>query len=92
MKTDISVPKWERPFRFEIDIRTDAKVNHDDYTGTGYDRGHMAPNAALLAQYGQIAQLETYLMSNICPQTGSLNRGIWAKLETQARNVISQDD
>lgn len=92
MKTDYSVPKWERPYDFRIDLRTDSKVSHDDYTGSGFDRGHMAPNAAMLAQYGQMAQLETYLLSNICPQTPSLNRGIWQRLEAKIRDELSQDD
>ena len=92
MKTDFSVPKWERPYDFRVDLRTTSKVTHDDYTSSGYDRGHMAPNAAMLAQYGQMAQLETYLMTNICPQKPSLNQGIWRRLETEAREKISQDD
>jgi len=83
---------WERPFDFKTDRRTTAKVNHEDYTGTKYDRGHMAPNSGILGQYGQLAQLETFLMSNITPQKPDLNRKIWAKLETLIRESISQDD
>lgn len=92
MKADFSVPKWERPWGFQVDERTEARVSHKDYSGTGYDRGHMAPNSAMLGQYGQMAQLETYLMTNICPQTPKLNRGIWQRLESEARVKISQVD
>ncbi|MFC2081918.1 DNA/RNA non-specific endonuclease [Candidatus Bipolaricaulota bacterium] len=76
----------DRPSRFKIDYRTGAQVSHDDYTNTGYDRGHMAPNAAIDYCYGRDAQLETFLMSNICPQTPALNRGVWATLEESVRD------
>jgi endonuclease G len=41
----------------------------------------MAPNSAISSQYGRQAQLETFLMTNICPQSPDLNRKIWQKLE-----------
>lgn len=85
-------PKWKRPYDFRVDLRTNSKVTHDDYTSSGYDRGHLAPNAAMLAQYGQMAQLETYFMSNISPQTPELNRGIWQRLEAKIGENLSQDD
>lgn len=90
-KTD-SVQEWERPWNFVVDIRTDSKVTHEDYESSGYDRGHMVPNAAILEQYGQMAQLETFLISNVCPQTPGLNRGIWETLEAKIKDEISQDD
>lgn len=71
----------ERPSKFITDIRTQAKVSPAGYTGSGYDRGHMAPNYAIAVCYGQQAQLETFLMSNIIPQKPKLNRGIWKNLE-----------
>lgn len=87
-----SIQEWERPWSFSVDTRTDSKVTHEDYTSSGYDRGYMIPNFAMMEQYGQMAQLETYLMSNICPQTPALNRGIWKSLEGKIRDKISQDD
>ena len=66
-KNLIETQKWERPSRFIVDTRTQAKVSHEDYSGSGYNRGHITPNAGLLNQYGQLAQLETYFMSNTCP-------------------------
>lgn len=77
----------KRPFRtkvhdhMRIDRRTKAHVSYDDYTGSGYDRGHMAPNHAIAIRFGEKAAYETYLMSNICPQVPHLNRVIWKKLE-----------
>ncbi|MDP8237883.1 MAG: DNA/RNA non-specific endonuclease [Candidatus Hatepunaea meridiana] len=71
----------KEPSRFKVDERTEAKVSHDDYTNSGYDRGHMAPNYAIATRYGREAQLQTFLMSNICPQLPSLKRQIWKRLE-----------
>ncbi|MGC9529457.1 MAG: DNA/RNA non-specific endonuclease [Candidatus Bipolaricaulaceae bacterium] len=70
-----------RPSRFSVDVRTKSSVSHDAYTHSGYDRGHMAPNYAIGACYGPVAQRQTFLMSNVCPQNPSLNRGLWAALE-----------
>ena len=71
----------ERPTRFTVDDRTEAKVRPQDYTRTGYDRGHMAPNYGIATRYGEQAQVETFLMSNIVPQKPALNRYVWKELE-----------
>jgi endonuclease G len=70
-----------RPSRFSVDRRTYTQVAHDDYTRSGYDRGHMAPNYGIATRYGRDAQLETFLMSNIIPQKPGVNRYIWKDLE-----------
>ena len=49
--------------------------------GNGYDRGHLVPNSAVNRQYGKLAQMETFLMSNMSPQKGNLNQGVWQRLE-----------
>jgi endonuclease G, mitochondrial len=71
----------KRPSRFRVDSRTKSKVSHDDYTHSGYDRGHMAPNYAIALRYGVEAQNQTFLMSNIVPQSPDLNQGPWRELE-----------
>ena len=53
----------------------------DDYTKSGYDRGHMVPNYAIVTRYGAEEQRKTFLMSNIAPQTPALNRGVWREFE-----------
>jgi endonuclease G len=70
-----------RPSRFRIDERTRARVGHNDYTRSGYDRGHMAPNYGIATRYGEKGQYETFLMSNIIPQVPRINRYIWKDLE-----------
>ena len=72
-----------RPQGFTVDMRTRAKVSQHDYVGSGYDRGHMAPNYAIAVCYGGQAQLETFLMSNIIPQRPRLNRQVWERLEQE---------
>lgn len=80
---------FPRPSRFTTDSRTVAEVNHQAYTRSGYDRGHMAPNFAIASRHGRRAQLETFLMSNICPQKPLLNQGMWKHLEGRIANEYS---
>ena len=70
-----------RPEEFRMDKRTAARVEPDDYTRSGYDRGHMAPNYGIATRFGRQAQEETFLMSNISPQKHGLNAGVWKTLE-----------
>lgn len=74
----------ERPGTFTVDARTLSRVAPEDYTNSGYDRGHMAPNYAIATRYGAAAQRETFLMSNIAPQRRELNAGVWRELEMKA--------
>ena len=53
----------------------------ESYTKSGYDRGHMVPNYAIVTRYGEDAQKRTFRMSNIAPQSPALNRGVWRDVE-----------
>lgn len=70
----------ERP-PFAIDAEAKDCPAPEDYTRSGYDRGHLAPNYLIATYYGKAAQKETFLMSNIVPQKPDLNRGPWRILE-----------
>jgi hypothetical protein len=64
------------------DPRVIGEVQHDDYTHSGYDRGHLASNAVIGSYFGAAAQRETFYMTNIIPQTPKLNRGgAWRHIE-----------
>lgn len=66
---------------FKADWRTLWPIGTDSYSGSGYDRGHLAPNYAIAAVHGRNAQVDTFLMSNMLPQRPNLNRQLWQRLE-----------
>ncbi|RXP60886.1 DNA/RNA non-specific endonuclease [Lutibacter sp. HS1-25] len=50
-----------------------------DYSGSGYDMGHLAPAHDM--GHNITAMSESFYLSNISPQKASFNRGIWKSLE-----------
>ncbi len=78
-----------RPKGFERDWRALNAVGPEDYTDSGYDRGHMAPNYAISRLYGRAAQRQTFLMTNITPQRPNLNRKVWQRLEEVEADVFA---
>eukprot|EP00775_Hariotina_reticulata_P011483 gene11483-11627_t len=63
----------------------------DDYSGSGYDRGHMAPAANHRAS--QKAMNDTFSLSNISPQVGpGFNRDYWARFEKFVKDVAKVSD
>ena len=66
---------------FRADPKAPGSPSAAAYKGTGYDRGHMAPNYAIATRFGTDAQKETFYMSNISPQKPALNRGPWREIE-----------
>ena len=71
----------DRPSTFKADVRTSARVTTSEYVRSGYDRGHLSPNYAISVCYGEEAQKETFLLSNIVPQLHALNAGLWKDME-----------
>lgn len=63
-----------------------ATCNSSDYTKSGYDRGHLAPAGDMT--WSESAMKESFYMSNICPQSPPLNRGIWKDLESAIRDYV----
>jgi len=63
-------------------VRT-GSATPNDYRGSGYDRGHLVPAADMA--WDATAMEETFLLSNISPQSGNFNKGIWRELEELTR-------
>jgi len=86
------IAKRERRDAFRTDTRLSNEENArcNDYLGTGYDRGHMVPNSDM--NRSAVAQANTYFLSNMSPQTPTLNRGIWRWLEDTARAWVRKFD
>ena len=77
---------YKRPHLFYDDKRLpeDWRVGVWGFGSVGgnrYDRGHLVPNFAINTQFGRLAQMETFFMSNISPQRSKMNRGVWQRLE-----------
>jgi endonuclease G len=70
------------------DFRPDKRIlkspTPDDYTNSGYDRGHMVPAADA---DDQKEMSDTFLMTNMTPQLPSVNRVAWKNLEDRIRSV-----
>ena len=54
-----------------------------DYSGSGYDRGHLCPAADM--KLNKTSMSETFYLSNMSPQVAGFNRGIWSMVEDQVR-------
>ena len=79
---------WPRTNAFVADKSVPNGATPADYAGTGYDKGHAAPDGDL--SWSEIVEYESFLMTNMYPQHGSLNRGIWKLLETSIRGWAVQ--
>ncbi len=82
---DLKRPWVERVDNFRPDPEVRSGSAHpDDYRHSGYSRGHLVPAAD--RAFSEEAIDETFLMSNISPQSGNFNKGIWRELEELARS------
>ncbi len=60
-----------------------AIITNGNYSGLrGMNRGHQIPSAD---RYRPLANRETFYGTNMTPQLGSFNSGVWAKLEDRVR-------
>ena len=83
------------PYKRKNDFRVDPKVisnsaNHNDYRGSGYDRGHLMPAADMT--WSEVALSESFYYSNMSPQHPSFNRGVWKRLESKVRSWCAESD
>jgi len=56
-----------------------------DYSGSGYDRGHMCPSGDRTLTVA--ANSQTFFLSNMVPQAANNNQGPWEKLESESRSI-----
>jgi endonuclease G len=71
-----------------LSSKSEQAVTPADYKGSCFDRGHQVPSAD---RDDSIANnQETFLMSNMIPQTAYLNRVIWEHFEAYTRSLVSQ--
>lgn len=101
---DLRIPNWvsyeltrrettgkeKRNDRFIADpLVKGVSATNEDYSRSGYDKGHMAPAADM--KWSNTAMKESFYFSNICPQHPQLNRRGWKKLEEKIRDWAAAD-
>lgn len=64
------------------------RVSPNDYTGSGFDRGHLVPAAD--RNQTPTDSKAVFLMTNILPQAPDNNQGPWERLESYCRDLVRQ--
>lgn len=83
-----STPRQD-DFRADTTLPTGwYRVQATDYSGSGFDRGHMCPSGDRTITVA--ANSATFLMTNMIPQLPANNQGVWANLESYSRTLVSQ--
>lgn len=86
----LAQPHEKRGNSFFSDARLRAaeRASLQDYAGSGYDRGHMAP-AGDMTTAPSMAQ--SFSLANMVPQAPAHNRGVWARtVEKATRNYVER--
>ncbi|MDO5768545.1 MAG: DNA/RNA non-specific endonuclease [Psychrobacter sp.] len=81
-----TIPR-EDSFHEESRLPKSVRATLSDYSGSGYDRGHIAPNADM-ANISQ--QYDSFSLANIAPQSPRNNRYIWRNIESATRYLTQQ--
>ena len=68
------------------------RVQSFDFIGSGFDRGHMVPNADRDKETSIPINQATFLMSNMLAQAPDNNQGPWAAFEEHLRTLLPADE
>ncbi len=77
----------EDSFHEESRLPTSMRAKLADYSGSGYDRGHLAPNGDMA---NRSQQYDSFSLANIAPQSPRNNRYIWRNIESATRYLTQQ--
>jgi len=65
------------------------RVRHEDYVGSGFDRGHLVRSEERTRTPED--NKATFLLTNILPQYHDLNAGPWLRLEEHAQDLAQKE-
>ena len=74
----------EDSFRPDDRLPTSYQPSLEDYRGSGLDRGHIFPNGD---GYSSESRAESFVLSNVFPQSAAHNQGMWNELEQRTRKL-----
>ncbi|XP_049622387.1 nuclease EXOG, mitochondrial [Suncus etruscus] len=75
-------------FKPDPNISPTFSAVNEDYMGSGWSRGHMAP--AGNNKFSSKAMAETFYLSNIVPQDFENNAGYWNRIEMYCRELTER--
>ena len=81
------VTKRQGTFRADSALRRGERAENADYSGSGYDKGHMAPANDFTRSVE--AMKATFVLTNAVPQKHGVNGGQWAQLEAAVHALAS---
>jgi endonuclease G len=79
--------KREDSFHEEERISSQHRALLSDYRGSGYDRGHMSPNADMSTK---VSQFDSFSLANMVPQAPKNNQQVWRELEEATRAIVTK--
>ncbi|OTG74525.1 endonuclease [Acinetobacter sp. ANC 4169] len=77
----------EDSFHEESSVKAEHRATLSDYKASGYDRGHMAPNADMP---NKAAQFDSFSLANMVPQAPKNNQQVWRELEEATRAIVTK--
>jgi DNA/RNA endonuclease G, NUC1 len=66
------------------------RVKHEDYSNSGYDRGHMVRSQERSCTPAD--NKSTFLLTNVLPQQPDLNRGVWLRFEEYCADLCLKEN
>jgi len=77
----------KRAKRFFADARLPSaeRAELEDYKGSGYSRGHLAPAGDMPTPS---AMVQSFSLANVVPQNAQHNSGAWSKIEQNTRHYV----
>jgi len=88
-KSDLGDAERSNAFAPDKTFPRDWWIRPLDYKGSGYDQGHMCPSEDRTDTDAN--NRETFLMSNMLPQTDRLNRVTWRSLEAYTQKTVRSE-
>jgi endonuclease G len=80
--------KRSNDFRPDPDVPAGKRSELRDYKRSGYDKGHLVPAQDM--SRSEQTMSESFLLTNMAPQTPGLNRGVWKLLEDDVRHWVRE--